>query len=281
MPLAQKEAKKGTFMSVRKKSIADDTANYDEKKFAENIKRMFGRISKDYDFLNHLLSAGMDIRWRRKLVAGLGAAGIKKDAHMLDVAAGTCDLTLEILRRYPEATVIASDLSEDMLSVAKKKMAKKGFGDKTVRFERGDALELQYEDDTFDAVVCAFGIRNVLNREKAVSEMKRVAKPGSPVFILELSMPTAKIIGSVYGFYFAKIMPRIAGFISGDRAAYRYLFTSVMRFPPPEEFEAIMRNAGLTGVQHEKLTFGTAALYKGVKEEPAKERANREIGAKK
>ena len=217
---------------------------------------MFDRIAPRYDLLNRLLSLGVDQAWRRRAV---GALGLPSHARALDLATGTADLALRIARRHPHVRVVGLDPSAGMLAVGRDKVRAAGLGER-ISLQQGDAEALPFEQDAFDATSIAFGIRNVPDRERALSEMARVTRPGGRVVILELSEPRRGFLGPLARFHIRVLVPRLGALLSGARE-YRYLQTSVAAFPPPERFATLMEGSGLEVLEVSPLTFGVACLY--------------------
>lgn len=222
---------------------------------------MFDRIAPSYDTLNHLMSLGIDHLWRRRAVRELRKFAPKQ---VLDLATGTCDLAIAIVKGIEGVKVTGTDISTEMVEVGRVKVAKRGLSE---RIELGiaDAEQLPCGDGEYDAITVGFGVRNFVHKEQCLSEMSRVLRPGGVVEILELSRPTNKIFAPIFRFYFHKLMPIVGGWISGDRAAYNYLPASVDKFPAPERFVEMMCEAGLQDCRALKLTFGVAYIYIGVK----------------
>ena len=217
---------------------------------------MFDKIAGRYDLLNRLMSMGIDQSWRRKTVAALD---LPADARVLDLATGTGDLALMIARLHPDAEVIGSDTSSRMLEVGVEKVARCGVSDR-VQLELGDAQALPYESDSFDGCCIAFGIRNVPDREAALSEMARVTKPGGRVAVLELGEPSVGWLSPIARFHVRKIIPRLGGMLSGSRE-YKYLQESIAAFPPADEFAGQMQASGLNVLEVKPLTFGACTLF--------------------
>jgi demethylmenaquinone methyltransferase/2-methoxy-6-polyprenyl-1,4-benzoquinol methylase len=217
---------------------------------------MFDRIARRYDLLNRVLSLGIDQGWRRRAVRALA---LGEGARVLDVATGTADLAIAVLRAHPDATVVGIDPSEGMLAIGRDKLARAGL-EARGRLEAGDAEALPYPDASFDAACMAFGIRNVPDRARALRELARVVRPGGRIAILELSEPRGGVMGPLARFHVHQLVPRIGGLLSGSRE-YRYLQRSIAAFPPPEEFAAMMGDAGLAVVAVEPLTFGVSCLF--------------------
>lgn len=215
---------------------------------------MFDRIARRYDLLNRVLSLGMDGRWRRKAAAALA---LPARARVLDLACGTGDLSLAILRRHPDATVTGVDPSRAMLDLAKGKAARRGC---QLALEVGVAEELPFADAAFDGVSIAFGLRNVPDRERALREMARVTRPGGRVVVLELGEPRGRLLGPIARFHIHRVVPRLGALLSGARE-YRYLERSIAAFPPPEEVADMMTRAGLAPREPQPLAFGACHLF--------------------
>lgn len=230
----------------------------------QKIVQMFDNIAGSYDFLNHFLSMGVDIYWRRKAVKILGKTFVSwKDRKILDVATGTGDFAIEALKLNPEK-IIGIDISEKMLARAKEKIKKLPVKNK-IKFLLADCENLPFENNYFDAVTVGFGVRNFENFEKGLFEMYRVLKKSGIVIILEFSRPKTFPIKNIFNFYFKNILPNIGKIISKDKEAYIYLPQSVQKFPDGEEFLNIMKNSGFSHLQQIPLTFGIASIYIGRK----------------
>ncbi len=227
-------------------------------KRARAIRDMFSEIAPRYDFLNHLLSLGIDRGWRRTLVR-MALRPEMKD--LLDVACGTGDVSLALRKKAPQARIVGLDFSPGMLELAREKALRTGA---RLELVEASAEELPFAGDGFDLVTIAFGIRNVVDRRKALGEFFRVLKPGGRVAILEFSRPRITWLRALYDFYFFRILPRVGGLMA-KKEAYRYLPDSVARFPEPEEFCAWLEEAGFTACRWHPLTFGIATLYLGEK----------------
>ncbi|WP_421764564.1 bifunctional demethylmenaquinone methyltransferase/2-methoxy-6-polyprenyl-1,4-benzoquinol methylase UbiE [Ekhidna sp.] len=226
----------------------------------KQVAEMFDSISGKYDFLNHFLSLGIDIRWRKKAIKMLSDLKPKK---ILDIATGTGDFAIESLRLDPEK-VIGVDISEGMLNVGRKKMKKRGYSD-IIDMQSGDSENIHFEDNTFDAVIVAFGVRNFENLEKGLSEMNRVLRPGGRAVILEFSKPTIFPFKQLYNFYFRWILPKIGKVVSKDNAAYTYLPESVNEFPFGDDFLEILKKTGYKNTKCKPLTLGISSIYVGEK----------------
>lgn len=217
---------------------------------------MFDSISGRYDFLNHFLSLGIDIAWRKKAIRLLRDIQPKQ---ILDVATGTGDFAIEALALNPDR-VIGVDISEGMLEVGRKKMRERKL-EARIELRSGDSEKLPFEDNFFDAVIVAFGVRNFENLELGLGEMLRVLKPGGRVVILEFSKPSKFPMKQLYNVYFTAILPIVGRWISRDSSAYRYLPESVKAFPDGTDFINILSGLGYQHPQCEPLTFGISSLY--------------------
>ncbi|MEM9193461.1 MAG: bifunctional demethylmenaquinone methyltransferase/2-methoxy-6-polyprenyl-1,4-benzoquinol methylase UbiE [Myxococcota bacterium] len=215
---------------------------------------MFDRIAARYDFLNRVLSMGIDKRWRRKTIAALG---VNEGYRLLDLATGTGDLAIAAARRG--ATVVGLDPSTGMLDVGRVKIGKRGL-DERIEMVEGDAQNLPFESDSFDGVSMAFGIRNVPDRRKALREMARVTRPGGRVAILELSEPEGGFLAALSRFHIRQVVPRL-GALLASAPEYRYLQKSIAAFPPAREFAEIIGEEGLEMLELRPLTFGVTSLY--------------------
>ncbi|WP_420577540.1 bifunctional demethylmenaquinone methyltransferase/2-methoxy-6-polyprenyl-1,4-benzoquinol methylase UbiE [Ekhidna sp.] len=226
----------------------------------KQVAEMFDSISGKYDFLNHFLSLGIDIRWRKKAIKMLKDLQPRK---ILDIATGTGDFAIESLKLNPEK-VVGVDISEGMLNVGREKMKKKGYSD-IIDMQSGDSENLHFEDNSFDAVIVAFGVRNFENLEKGLSEMNRVLRPGGRAVILEFSKPTVFPFKQLYNFYFRWILPKIGKLVSKDNAAYTYLPESVNEFPYGNDFLKILEKTGYKKTKCKPLTLGISSIYVGEK----------------
>jgi len=224
------------------------------------VARMFDSIAGRYDLLNHLLSAGIDVSWRRKAIALLKA---KQPRLILDIATGTGDFALEALKLNPEK-VIGIDISEGMLEVGKRKIAKLGLEGK-IELKKGDSEIIEYPDNYFDAVIVAFGVRNFENLPLGLSEMHRTLKKDGTVVILEFSKPSGFIFRGLYNFYFKYILPLVGRLVSKDKAAYTYLPESVNEFPYGKQFVRLLQETGFKSAGCKELTFGVSSIYTATK----------------
>jgi demethylmenaquinone methyltransferase/2-methoxy-6-polyprenyl-1,4-benzoquinol methylase len=216
---------------------------------------MFDRIARVYDLMNSVMTAGLHHRWRARAA---DLAGLKPGDRALDVATGTGDLAIELTRRVgPEGSVIGSDFSEVMLDLAREKSSE-------VRFEWGNALELPYDDGSFDAVTVGFGARNFSDLRVGLAQMARVTRPGGRVVVLEITTPQRPPLTWFFGLWFDRVVP-LLGKLAGDPDAYSYLPSSVRRFPEPRELAGEMVAAGLRDVRWILTAGGIIAIHVGTK----------------
>jgi len=228
------------------------------------VKEIFSTIIGRYDFLNHVLSLRRDIAWRRFTAGQMRPFSTRS---FLDVAAGTCDLSIEAAMRHAGLQVVGVDFSQAMLDQGRDKLAERGLGGR-IHLIRGDALCLPFAEASFDAAGMAFGIRNIPHKVKALRELRRVVVPGGQVLILELSFPQTGWFRRFYNLYLNRLLPRVAGAFSPNPPAYRYLAESIMDFPSVVQFAGIMRQAGWTEIRAYALTLGICRLFLGRKPEP-------------
>lgn len=226
----------------------------------EQVAQMFDNISANYDFLNHFLSLNIDKGWRKKVVK-MAAAG--KPKQILDVATGTADLAIALTKAHPEK-ITGIDISRGMLDVGQKKIDAKGLS-QIITLEQADSEALPFEDNTFDIVTVAFGVRNFENLEKGISEIYRVLKPNGKILVLEFSQPTGFPFKQVYQFYFKNILPTLGKLVSKDSSAYTYLPESVNAFPSGKAFTSVLEKTGFTQTSFRPVTFGVATIYQGTK----------------
>jgi demethylmenaquinone methyltransferase/2-methoxy-6-polyprenyl-1,4-benzoquinol methylase len=226
----------------------------------EQVARMFNNISRRYDLLNHLLSLGIDIYWRKRAIKLLKPYQPKQ---ILDVATGTADFAIEALALNPEK-VIGVDISEGMLDQGREKLTRRQLDDR-IELRLGDSERLQFEDNIFDAVIVAFGVRNFENLQDGLEDMFRVLKPGGRLVVLEFSKPTGFPMKQLYNFYFKNILPLVGKVISKDQSAYTYLPESVQEFPDGQAFLQVLQRAGYTETRCKALTFGISSIYTGKK----------------
>ncbi len=225
------------------------------------VARMFDSISWRYDLLNHLLSVGVDVYWRRRAMRELKAL---KPNLILDVATGTGDLAIQAIKSLNPEKVIGVDISAGMMDIGRKKIEEKGLSNR-IELRRGDSENLPFEENKFDAVIVAFGVRNFENLEKGLAEMLRVVKPGGKVVVLEFSKPEKFPFRQFYGLYFKFVVPLVGRMISKDRSAYDYLPESVHAFPRGKKFVDILDRLGYKDTACKPLTFGISSIYTGTK----------------
>lgn len=232
----------------------------DEAAKKQQVARMFNSISRRYDLLNHLLSVGVDLYWRKRAISMLKES---KPRLILDVATGTGDFAVEAMTLKPEK-IVGVDISEGMLEVGRRKIREKQLEGR-ITLLQGDSENLPFPENMFDAVIVAFGVRNFENLGKGLADMYRVVKPGGKAVILEFSKPDRFPFREFYGFYFKYIVPVIGRWISRDRSAYDYLPESVHAFPRGSVFLEILAGAGFRETTCTRLTFGICSIYTGIK----------------
>jgi len=225
------------------------------------VTSMFDSIAYRYDFLNHFLSLGIDRSWRRKAIRIISEA--YKNPEVLDVAAGTGDLSIAALKLDPKH-ITGIDISLNMIEVGREKIFRKGLSDRIELIE-ADSENIPFNDDRFDVAMVAFGVRNFADPAKGLSEMRRVVRAGGMVLVLEFSKPAKFPFKQLYSFYFLNILPLVGRLFSSNKTAYSYFPESVMQFPDNEEFMGLMSDAGLSSVRQKKLTRGVASIYTGLK----------------
>ncbi len=225
------------------------------------VSRMFNAIAPYYDFLNHLLSGGIDIIWRKKAIDCLKDS---KPRVILDVATGTGDVAITAANRLQPEKITGVDISTKMLDIGRKKIEKKGL-QTIITMEEGSAENLPYPDNTFDAITVAFGVRNFENLNQGLNEMHRVLKEGGTLVVLEFSRPKVFPFKQVFNFYFKYMLPLIGRLTSKDPKAYRYLYESVQAFPSGENFVNFLKNNGYKSNKWIPLTLGICSIYLGKK----------------
>ncbi len=228
----------------------------------KNVASMFGRIAGWYDFLNHFLSLGLDILWRKALAGHFGLPG-ERESRLLDLAAGTMDVSLEAVSRYPRLRVTAADFCLPMLQKGVEKLGKRGV--KTIDPVQADGRALPFANESFHAASIAFGIRNIRPRQDAYAELLRVLRPGGRLCILEFGSGKQRILGGLYNFYLNTLLPVLGKVFSKDDSAYRYLADTILEFPDADSLAQEMRQAGFAEVYYEKHTFGIVVIHVGVK----------------
>jgi demethylmenaquinone methyltransferase/2-methoxy-6-polyprenyl-1,4-benzoquinol methylase len=225
----------------------------------ENVQNMFDSIAPKYDFLNHLLSFGIDRSWRKKAIKEIPSF----DGIILDIATGTADVAIMIAQKH-DNQIIGIDISENMLKIGEKKVKDKGLEDQ-ITLIQADSEHLPFIDENFSSIISAFGVRNFENLEKSLLEIHRVLMKNGKIIILEFSRPKVMLFQQIYNFYFHHILPTIGNLISKNKNAYKYLPNSVSNFPCGSEFIKKMEDAGFKQCQYRNLTFGIASIYTGIK----------------
>ena len=230
----------------------------DLSKSPARIAGMFDAIAARYDLLNHLLSAGIDRRWRTRAIRSLSLTGRER---VLDLCTGTADLAIAAIDARPAAArVVGVDFAPAMLRVGQEKVRRRRLADR-IALVHGDAMRIPLRDNAVDAVTVAFGVRNVEHTAAACDEMRRVLAPGGRVAVLEFAIPTLRGVRTLYLWYFNRVLPRIGRLISRHSAEYGYLPASVVAFASPDEFVTILQQRGFVDVRAVRLTFGIAFLY--------------------
>tara|TARA_R110002020_G_scaffold41067_6_gene121084 strand:- start:21308 stop:22081 length:774 start_codon:yes stop_codon:yes gene_type:complete len=256
-------------VSLKNSSFASE--NFMEKKITpykdssegkkKQVEQMFDTISENYDGLNRVISLGSDIKWRKKVIKMVAE---KKPRTILDIATGTGDLAIQFAEKISAEKIVGLDLSEGMLSVARKKVSGKEISEK-IEFVQADSEALPFEDNTFDAITVSFGIRNFEDLEKGLSEIFRVLKKGGIFVILETSVPSKFPFKQGYYFYSKNILPLVGKMFSKDKVAYKYLSESASVFPHGEALNNILRKIGFKEVKNKPQTFGVATIYNATK----------------
>ena len=228
------------------------------------VQKMFSDIAPRYDLLNRWLSCGQDQYWRKRAVSRLSP---QTGERFLDIATGTADVALEIIRKAPkdEVQVVGMDFSEKMLELAQQKIDSQNRA-QSIHLKNGSAESLPFEDNYFDGTTTAFGVRNFSDVGQSLREMYRVLKPGGRCVILEFSLPKNFILNALYRFYFEFMLPKVGRLISRHPSAYTYLPKTVASFPVRREFSSLMQQAGFMNVTYKELTFGIVILYTGIKQ---------------
>jgi demethylmenaquinone methyltransferase / 2-methoxy-6-polyprenyl-1,4-benzoquinol methylase len=240
------------------KEVKPDQAATTSKK--QQVEEMFNSIAPRYDFLNRFLSLGIDRGWRTRAIRTLKNIEPK---YILDVATGTADLAIEALTLNP-IKVTGVDISALMLKVGQEKIERKNLTGK-IELVKGDSEHLLFDNNTFDAITVAFGVRNFEHLQKGIDEMYRVLRPGGKIAVLEFSKPKSFPFKQIYNFYFSAILPTWGGLISKNKSAYTYLPESVEHFPEGNEFIAYLNRAGFKEAKSDTLTFGICSLYTAIK----------------
>ncbi|MEO1200883.1 MAG: bifunctional demethylmenaquinone methyltransferase/2-methoxy-6-polyprenyl-1,4-benzoquinol methylase UbiE [Pseudomonadota bacterium] len=229
------------------------------------VRQVFDRVASRYDLMNDLMSGGLHRLWKDAMVAWLSPPR-RRPWSVIDVAGGTGDVAFRVLDRAPGAHVTVLDINQEMLDVGQMRAGKRSGGEAgRVAFLQGDAQTLPFEDASFDAYTIAFGIRNVTRIEDALSEARRVLKPGGRFLCLEFSQVTAPMLDRVYDFYSFNAIPAMGRLVAGDAESYRYLVESIRRFPNQAAFSTMIEQAGLRRVRHRNLSGGIAAMHSAYK----------------
>jgi demethylmenaquinone methyltransferase/2-methoxy-6-polyprenyl-1,4-benzoquinol methylase len=227
----------------------------------KQVEEMFDKIAFRYDFLNHFLSAGVDVGWRKKALRELTSL---QPTKVLDVATGTADVAILTYKILKPEVIVGIDISEGMLNIGRDKIEKLGL-QKHIELLKGDCETINFEDNSFDAVTVAFGVRNFENLEKGLSEIKRILRPNGRLVILECTKPTLPIIKHLYNFYLNIVTPSIGKLISKNKNAYQYLNDSVQKFPQGEVFKNILKEIGYKNATCKTLSLGVCSIYCGEK----------------
>ena len=254
---------KGLIFAVMAEYAHDIIVPYknSEKSKKNQVADMFDHIAPRYDFLNRFLSAGVDIRWRKKALAYFNDSPPKT---LLDVATGTADMALMADKKFKPLSVTGIDISEGMLDIGRKKISAAGL-DKKITLIKADSADLPFETNSFDAVTVAFGVRNFQDLEKGLAEILRVLHPGGKLVVLEFSRPKSKIFKPLYSFYMNKIAANIGRLFSKNNCAYDYLDESIRKFPEGKDFLNIMASTGFVNTINKPLTLGICSIYCGTK----------------
>lgn len=227
----------------------------------QQVAHMFDSIAGKYDFMNRFLSAGIDVKWRKKAISLL------KPLHpqqVLDVATGTGDVAIMTHRLLKPRQITGIDISEGMLEIGREKINKLGLN-AAITLQKGDSETIIFPDNSFDAITVAFGVRNFQNLEKGLKEMLRVLKPGGKLVVLEFSRPRTSVFKSLYNVYMNIVAPGIGKMLAKNKDAYQYLNDSVQAFPEREQFVSIMQGAGYKETSYKTLTLGICCIYCGSK----------------
>lgn len=238
-----------------------DKNNICVKPGVHDVESMFDSIAWRYDFLNHFLSFNIDRFWRRRVIQIISKHN--PISEILDVATGTCDLAI-MAAKLDDVKITGIDISGKMLEIGQKKINHKGLSE-VIELVRCDSENICFRDNSFDVAMVAFGVRNFNNPVKGLSEINRVLRNGGLLVILEFSKPKGFFFKRIYNIYFRYLLPFFGRLFSRDRHAYRYLNESVMKFPDNEDFMELMKISGLSDLHQEKLTFGIASIYTGIK----------------
>jgi demethylmenaquinone methyltransferase/2-methoxy-6-polyprenyl-1,4-benzoquinol methylase len=240
-------------------NVVPDTNSTLTKK--EQVAEMFDNIAFKYDFMNRFLSAGIDVRWRKKALSNLQKLQPKT---ILDVATGTADVAIMAAKMYPQATITGIDISDGMLDVGRTKLTTLNLNNR-IKLLNGDSETINFADNSFDAVTVAFGVRNFQHLEKGLNDIKRVLKPGGKLVVLECSQPKTVGIKQFYNLYMKVITPNLGKLFSKNRGAYKYLDESIKKFPEGKNFTSILDNLGYKNTYYKPLSLGICSIYCGEK----------------
>ena len=227
----------------------------------EQVAQMFNDLAGRYDLINRMLSAGIDVNWRKKAIQQLKK---ERPKQILDVATGTADMAIIAYRLLKPEKIIALDISEQMLEIGRKKVEKEGLTS-FIQLQTGDCEAISFTDNSFDAVMVAFGVRNFENLEKGLKEMLRVLKPGGKLVVLEFSRPRIKILRSLYNLYMSIVAPQVARWFFQNKKAFQYLNQSAKLFPERQAFIEILNETGYSNTSFKPLSAGICCIYTGKK----------------
>lgn len=232
------------------------------KRDAQKVEQMFSGIASRYDLLNHLLSLGLDIRWRKRVAMETGKINCRR---ILDVCTGTGDMAVELCRFWTDkAHIDAIDFSRELIEIGRKKIKKANMNER-ITFREGNAERLPYKDEQFDALTITFGLRNISDRPGALREFYRVTRPGGCFICLEFSQPTNRLFEGIYSFYLMKLVPLVSRILGSDPAAYKYLGNTIRGFPSPSELIRLIESAGWEEVTYQRLAGGIVAIHRAIK----------------
>lgn len=233
----------------------------DEERRPEDVKRLFNTIAPNYDRLNRIVSFGLDLGWRKEVAHETWEVECE---DILDVAAGSGDLALELNKFWKgQVHIDALDFSRELIEIGRKKVEELGFGD-NISFIEGDAMNMPFEDESYDVLTIGFGFRNLNDREKALKEFLRVLRPGGMLVVLEVTQPRI-LIRPFYYFYMLRLVPLIAGMLGADKEAYKYLGRTIKAFPDALTFDKMLKDSGWSEVKHRRLGLGTVAIHTAYK----------------
>lgn len=241
----------------------DDITPFNKNKESKKkqVAKMFDNIARRYDFLNHFLSLGIDVSWRKKAINYFRKDNPK---HILDVACGTGDMSILACKMLNPEKITGIDISEQMLIIGRKKLEKEGFTNK-IDLHLGDSEAINFPDNSFDGIMVAFGVRNFEDLEKGLQEMLRVLKPGAQIIVLEFSKPTNPMFRGLYDFYMGKVAPQLAHWFSKNKKAYKYLNESAKAFPDRQAFIKVLHETGFSETNYKSLSLGICCIYAGRK----------------